>query len=111
MDIHTNLSIIVICVPFLKPIIESLSLGIVNADGVTTSEDPVSTTIRRQVGSFRAFYGWRRLGAVESQTVATASHAPSVETGGSLKNSGNEEPVGISLEPVVTTSPMRAATK
>lgn len=101
MNVHTNLSIITVCIPFLKPIVESLSLGIVNENLVTTSI-PSTSSAARTAASLRTFYGWTRLHGGDRHTTTVTANEHGMKDGRGKEREGRSESMNIHLAQTTT---------
>ena len=88
--IHTNYCIIASCLPFLKPLIDSLSIGLitneirvpVTSDDSTNSKDltsPFAILSGRTVFKTRNVHGWTRFPASDYSATATVGKNDEME--------------------------------
>ena len=115
-EIHTNYSIIASCLPFLKPLVDALAIGLISND-IRLRED--SGNVKDKINSFgvlgdrgfekRNLYGWGRSqnsGNTEYISKITAGKHNDVELRG-LERYGSQERMVINqtTTTVVTSDP------
>ena len=100
MEIHTNFSVIAACLPFLKPMVDSLAIGLmtndiripVESEEVSRSKDKVNPFALLGGKGFntRNFYGWTRSQSSGYTSTVTAGKGHDIELN-SLERYGSQE--------------------